>query len=536
MARKPGRKRSEAAEARRGGTPRTPARRAVWILLLLGGVLALQLWICRGRFGLPFLDTRLHYDYDSADFSFRARCGNRDGTLRSQFGVTADTYSRWGEKTGDPTYYTDHPFLLKALFQQFTRVAGAGEWASRAFSFVVSFGIAAGLYTLLLQTTGSLFGSLAGAAILVSLPLFAVYQTSLKFEADGMLAGVWLFVAMTAFLKTGRPRSLKVYGALVAIGVLAHWTAALFAAALAAGLLIVWLRTRDPRFRDALLATAAGGLGGGAALAGLMSYIQGGWRAAWGHLARSFAVRSEAIPWGTWFARQRAYLEANFTGWLGWVVLGVLVFRAGRWLWSRSRGARPRSSFLFLPPGVFIGSSFATAFVWLLAFRQGSFIHKYWQFWLCLPAAALLASFLASLNATRLGLGAGSAGCVALVVVLLLASRASYAGVRRDQLGTPEDIAFLTSLRDDRFSRLVFVPVSETPLNQWFTGPLFEYYTDRGVVVAAPSGGLNAGEKALVLRYKQRETVVATLSIWSHKRLSNEKCGLRICAYDVLEP
>src|SRR5262249_1102016 len=141
-------------------------RRPVWVALSLAGVLSLQLWFCRGKFGLPFLDTRLHYNYDNADFLFRARSGNRNGDLRSPFGVTENTYSRWGEKSGEPRYYTDHPFLVKALFQQFTKIAGTEERASRVFYFAVSFGVAAGLYTLLLQLTGNLAAALAGAATL----------------------------------------------------------------------------------------------------------------------------------------------------------------------------------------------------------------------------------------------------------------------------------------------------------------------------------------------------------------------------------
>lgn len=119
---------------------------------------------------------------------------------------------------------------------------------------------------------------------------------------------------------------------------------------------------------------------------------------------------------------------------------------------------------------------------------------------------------------------------------LLTASRDSYAGVFGDQLGTNEDITFLSSLREDRFNRLVFVPVADTPLNQWFQGPLFEYYTDRPVAIAARPDDLHLGEKALVLRYRQRDDVAARLAAWSRKRLANEKCGLRLCAYDVLGP
>jgi hypothetical protein len=534
MTRVPGRSKKGAAGKRRN--TRWPGRKGLWIVLSLTGVLGLQLWFCRGKFGLPFLDTRLHYNYDNADFSFRARSGNRNGDLRSQFGVTANMYSRWGEKIGKPTYYTDHPFLVKALFQQFTRITGTEEWASRAFSLAVSFGIAAGLYVLLLQTTRSLVASLAGATVLVSLPLFAVYQTCMKFETDGMLASVWLFVALTAYLQGGRTRTLAVYGILTAVAFLVHWTAALFVGAIGAYVLMAWWLGKGPRFKRAALVTISAGLLGMGLLVASMSYIQRGWRGAWSHLGRSFAARSAAVPAAAWSARQWSYLQANFSRVVPWLVLGLSLFLAGQWWWTRRQRSLPTSprrfSHLLL---VFILSTLAVACFWLVAFPQGSFIHKYWQYWFCLPSAALIAAFLGSLRASRISLGAGALAAGGLVISLFAAARASYAGVLQDQLGTPEDVAFLVSLRDDYFSRMVFVPISETPLNQWFDGPLFEYYTDRKIVAADPGGDLHVGEKLLILRYKQRDAVVSALSDWSHKTLANEKCGPRLCAYDILE-
>ncbi len=513
-------------------------RKSVWIALSLAGVLALQLWVCWDKLGLPFLDTRLHYNYDNAAFTFKARSGNRNGDLRSQFGVTMNSYSRWGERMGKPTYYTDHPFLVKALFQQYTRIVGTREWASRSFYLAVSFAIAAGLYTILLQTTGSLLASLAGTATLVSLPLFSVYQTCVKFETDGMLVSVWLFAALMAYFRDGTKRTLTFYGVLTGLAFLFHWTAVLFVGALTTYLVVAYLRRRNPTVKAALLVTVSAGiLGMGALLAGT-SYLQGGWGAARGALAKSYTTRSTSIPAGAWWAKQWIYSRMNFSEALPWLVLGVSLFLAGRWVWSRF--TQSKAPIMPLPSAqllvLFFVSTLAVACAWQLCFPQGSFIHVYWQYWFCLPIATLVAAFLASLRTTRFGFVAGTVACCALVMYLFSASRASYAGVLEDQLGTTEDIAFLGSLRDDRFDRMVFIPLSDTPLNQWFQGPLFEYYTDRPVTVAASEADIHPGDKALVLRYERRDDVVARLAAWSHKRLANEKCGLRLCAYDVLKP
>jgi hypothetical protein len=171
--------------------------------------------------------------------------------------------------------------------------------------------------------------------------------------------------------------------------------------------------------------------------------------------------------------------------------------------------------------------------MWLFGFRQGSFVHSYWQLWFCLPVATLVAIALASLGTSPRGVTAGAVAAIALVLVLVWETRASYRTMLHEQLGSAEDISFLVTLRDDPFARLVFVPMTESPFNQWFQGPLFEYYTDRPVAIAALGADVHAGDKLLVLRLPSRTEAVAGIERWSRRKLSNEKCGLRICAYDV---
>jgi hypothetical protein len=122
-----------------------------------------------------------------------------------------------------------------------------------------------------------------------------------------------------------------------------------------------------------------------------------------------------------------------------------------------------------------------------------------------------------------------------LLSYLGLAASASYRGVLKDQLGTADDVMLLRSIRDDAFDRLVFVPLSDVPLNQWFHGTLFPYYTDRPVVVASAPSDVLGTDKLLLLRYRQRDRVAEDVSRWLGKTLANEKCGERMCAYDVLE-
>jgi hypothetical protein len=164
-----------------------------------------------------------------------------------------------------------------------------------------------------------------------------------------MLAGVWLFAALASLKTEGV--ALTAYGICVVLAFLVHWTSALFAGAIGVYLLAAWLRRRDPATGRALAATAAAGIAGIAVLAFAMSYLQGSWRNAWEHLARSFAVRSAAIPAAAWWARQRGYFDANFTAGAAGVCLLIAVFLGARPCGGgRDRADLPRRS----PAGVLL--------------------------------------------------------------------------------------------------------------------------------------------------------------------------------------
>jgi hypothetical protein len=516
--------------------PQTRTARSAPAFALLGSlaaILALQLALCAGRFQAPFLDTRLHYDHDNALFTFYARNGLRNGDWRSQSGVTVNAYARWGERVGIPAYYTHHPFLGMTLFQQYARLAGTGENASRSFALIVSFGIAAGALVIFRDAIGRTLPALAGAATLVSLPLFALYQTTLKFETQGMLAGVWLYAALSAYPRRPSRGRLALIGALAAASVLVHWTSALFLAAVAAYLLGRAWRSREPSAWKACGAAVAGGLAGAVLLFFAMSALQGGAAVAWDVLRRQLSVRSAPVAAGEWWARQALYARMNFGPLVAWLLGGLGVSLLVLW-WRSGKDdpeAAARMPVRRLAP--FFWTTLVVGVVWVVALRQGSFVHVYWQYWLCLPLAALVAMLCAMVPPRPLPRAIGTLAFGGLLAAWLVAANGSYRSMVADRLGVPEDIAFLKTLREERFPRLVFVPLSEAPWNAWFHGPLFEYYTDRPVVAAARPEDLRAGDKVLVLRYQQREEIARRLGGWSGRSLSGEACGERLCAYDV---
>ena len=510
--------------------PRGGWKRRAWLGVSLAAVITLQIATIWGRLGAPFLDTRLHYSYDNADFGFKIRSGIRNGDLRSQFGVTVNAYTSWGERTGQPAYYTDHPFLLKAMLQLYGRVAGVSEWTTRSFYLFVAMLTAVGFYWLLLQTTGSLFSSAAGAATLVTLPLFAVYQICVKFEADGMLLAVWIYALFIACLRKESRILRLLFAVLVATAFVTHWTAILFVGCLGIYELLL-LRRQVPRARELFQTTVLASVAGLMAVLGLMSYLQQGWAGALEPLQRSFTIRAASIPWSPWIDRQLSYLQQNFTlpallacG----AMLGLLVSH----LW-KSRQETPEPGGLHLLAG-FMAMTSAVGILWVVLFRQGSFIHIYWQYWLCLSIGALVAGAIAVAEKRWPSPGIWRVLACVLVAWLFVSAQRAFDFIVADELGTRADIEFLQSLRADPFAGLVFVPVTHTRLTPWFQGPLFLYYTDRPVTVAAKPEHVRPGDKLLVLRYQERHTIVGALERWSSVQLANEKCGLRLCAYDVL--
>jgi hypothetical protein len=246
------------------------------------------------------------------------------------------------------------------------------------------------------------------------------------------------------------------------------------------------------------------------------------------------------VPAGEWLARQGLYLGANF----GWALVSAVsaiaaVAVAARFARARRREAGPNAPPKDAPASkgaglsLLVAATAVTGTLWLLLFPEGSFIHRYWQLWLALPAAAAVGAFVAALKGRP---GPRIAACVAVALLCLHLrglSAETYESVLADQLGAPADVEFLASLREERFTRFVFIPLTPDPLNDWFQGPGFPYYTDRPVAILEPDRPPRVGEKLLVLRLDRRDTALREIGAQFGVRFTNERCGPRFCAYDV---
>ena len=525
--------RAHRAQRRRpGGSPSGLSLLAALVFV------ALLLLMTSPPLDAPYLDARTHTQFDNAWFSFMARNGLRNGDARSQLGVTLNRYTRWAERAGEPAYYTHHPFLLKAAFQQYARLAGTGEAAARAFALLVAFGIAAGTLLLVRRTTRSLAAGLAAALALACVPVFSRFATTLKFESDGMLAAVVFLLAVERAHSRPDRRGFVFVALAAAASVLAHWSGALAVAATVGLLLLHAWRRSAPVRPGALVAGVTGLAAGATVLAAAMAWLHRGAAPAWRSLTDGFATRAAVagVPLDAWGARQWVYLRDNFS----LPLLAAAVATAA--LLALDRRRRPpraldagdgESAWLLRAATL---ATLATGVVWVVAFRQGSHVHAYWQLWLALPVAFAAGEVAARVRGDR------RLAAVAAVVGLSLAAylQSANAAARRDlaaaQLGTADDVALLVSLRDRAFERMVFLATARTPLNEWFDGPAFHYYTDRPVVIATASERLTAGDLVLVLRQSDQARAAAALASRFGVRFADERCGRRLCAYTVARP
>jgi hypothetical protein len=487
--------------------------------------------------GLPFLDGRLHYNYDNALFTTYARAGILLGDPRSQLGVTQVHFESWGKPAGAPSYYTHHPFLFKAIFQLWVRAFGEAEASSRAFALLVAIAVAAGTTVALALATESALAAGLGAAVMVATPVFALFEVCIKYELEGMAIGAWLLA--TTFLYLRRP-SRAAFTALAVLAILApltHWTAIILVATL-----VGWL-TLERAFgaREAtgpLVALAAGAALGGVLLLATMAWLKGGWGPFWTDQTHILQVRQDvsAFGAGVWADRQRFFATFNFPPLLLWTAGLLATAHAARWAIRRWSAAPPKRSAAGRALPAFFFCTLITASIWVFAFPQASFIHNFMQLWYVLPLAALIAATAGDVRsgavrrlvvATALGL---------LAVWLVTESSAVTRRVIAEQLGTVDEVAFLKSLRNHAFDRFLFIPTRDDRLNGWFTGPIFEYYAARSVNIYDPGVTPGPGDKILLLRSADQGALLAQLGSALGIELVHETCATRLCAYDVVRP
>ena len=235
--------------------------------------------------------------------------------------------------------------------------------------------------------------------MLVSIPVFATYQVCLKYEIDGIAVGMWFFVALALYFRKPSRGRLVAVAFLAMLSVLAHWTSLLFVASVLSWLLWERVRRHDQASGSAGFATALGACAGVTSVVAIFLWLKGGWKPLIADLAGIASTRSgiDALSPGAWANRQVMYMTMNFGEFLPWVVALLAVSLAIGWAHQRFSGcSRPSKNAEERLLPAFFFCTLSVACIWQFAFRQGSFIHVYWQLWFCIPVVALVAMTIAA--------------------------------------------------------------------------------------------------------------------------------------------
>jgi hypothetical protein len=505
-------------------------------------ILAMQGAMAADAFRDRFLNTGYHYFYDNAFFTTCARHANALGMPANRLGVVAPVAHRgWNEPAAPPAFYTHHPYGMKLLMQQVMQFSGHGEGASRGFSLAVAMCAALGVLATLSILSGDIFCGAIGAAVFVSLPVMAIYQTCVKFEIDGMASSAWIFPGIVAFVgrPTGARRALLVMLGLGAV--LSAWTGLMFAGIVSAALIVSGDRASPRASAGAVRAAgvwlAVGITLGGLALLSAFVWQKGGIGAFSADLGGAFRVHSVRAGFtnGEWVTRQIEYTRGNF-GILGTALLGCGI---GMVVWRMLRRGSPalnasahrgHPGLLFL----FLWVSLATTILWVVVFREGRYVHEYWSLVGCMPVAVTACMVVLACPPAH----KTAARCASALVVTLMYGIAWQAfasrleSIRGEE--TLADVEFVMSFKPERFDRFVFVPLGEHPFNHWFHPRLFEYYTDRTLSPIAAAGPVGKGDKLILLAYTEQQAAEEAVARGLGIELTNRRCGPRFCVYDVL--
>jgi len=500
-------------------------------------IFGLQFGMESHKWELPFLDHSI-YNGDNTLFTSYSRNGIVFNEPKTQLGLTMLQYKSWGKPSGRPTFYTHHPFLFKALFQQYVRVFGDAEWVSRSFAFGVASIATSGFYLGLIIASESALAAFLGTFILISIPVFALFQTAIKYEIDGMAAGSWFFVAVALYLRRPSLTRLACVTALAALSAMSHWTALIFVGATVVWMAWEWARNRDHSAGKAALSALLGSVAGTAAVIATFAWLKGGWAQFYADIFEVAASRSDIteIPPGEWSRQQVEYVVANFGKLLPGVVAILAISMFVKWGrdWLKDKTKTPGCARDHLLPAFFF-CTLATACVWQFVFCEGSYDHNYWQLWFCIPIAGLIAMGIKASRASLKALRMAVILTVVLGLWLQVYSHQSYQVILNRQIGTPQDIQFIKSLRQDVFTRFVYIPTLATPINLWSKGKNFDYYTDRGLEGYVNGMTLELGDKVLLPLAEDQGKYVELVEKGLHVELMNTKCSQRLCAYDVVK-
>jgi len=368
-------------------------------------------------------------------------------------GYTA-LYGTWGDSIAPPSppeRYLNHPPLVALWTAVPLLLFGDHEWSARLMPIAATLGSTALLMTMVSRLGSPLLGVLAGF-FYATLPLTAYFGRMVCHEAPTQFFSLLMvhgYLEWTsAYDGPCRPqRGALVYAIGAALGVGTGWPSLL-----AAGLLWAWhggrVLRRAGEARLLLWLAAIPAL----ALAAVVLHIAAGcgWELdLFGKLleTRSLGGGGGQQPWSAWLAMQWVYFARNFT----WPGALTAVLSVPLLVGAQVRAWRGGA----VPPSLLIGNLAGVAalcglqgLLWIVGFKNGSWFHDYWQFYLAPYVALTMAGSVVAVRATLTELAPRLARTA---VLLLMAAPMPFSAAALDfyaahRLVDPEYIEALVKL------------------------------------------------------------------------------------------
>ena len=401
-------------------------------------------------------------------------------------------YNTWGDTLAPPAQperYLNHPPLLALATSLSFLVFGEHEWSARLVPILATLGSTALLMTILARLGSPLLGVLSGL-LFATLPLTVYFGRMLNHEAPVQMLSLLMVHGYLQWSGASSParsprRGAAAYAAGAVLGIGTGW-----AAVLAAALVWAWHARRVVRGsgRPSLLVWLAA-IPGITLVAVVLHLLAGsGWDAA--TLAdllarRSFTGEGGRQSWAAWAALQWAYLGRNFT-WPGVVAALAVATRLLRPEQAADGSSRSRLAVGIGEVVLFCGLQ---GMVWTVAFKNQSWFHDYWQFFLAPYVALSMASCVLLLRRQAARASQGLAGATTLLLVLLPMPFAARCldFYPKHQLVDPDYLQALTDLRrltPERAPVWTSHRVRESteafgPAVRRWPDPVVAYYADR---------------------------------------------------------
>ncbi|NQY75028.1 MAG: hypothetical protein HRT90_09735, partial [Candidatus Margulisbacteria bacterium] len=433
-----------------------------WKQLCLVGVLLLcQILITLPRLDLPFIDGRLHWFYDNANFT-RMAVHSNDDTIKSPlkiFGLASYGYHEDGT-IHTLNHYPDHPVLPTTLFKMYTSIVGYHDWVPRTYTLFLSLMITIVLFQLIYTVSGRLWVSAGLTLLYILLPLNFMYQDVFKHEVMVTLCVLLTFYFMTAIPKGVVYRRMF----LVSLFFLFHsgWGAyvpALFM------VIYLFFKRKDPQF-GTVVWWALGVSMTSIIINFSVMYMLGFTPETIQRITKDRMSKGlDVVTHMGWLKKQLGFFSMNFMT-VNAVCMGIMALVLVAFI---------PVSFNYL---TFLGwVMIVSASLWIGVFRNLSFIHHYSQWYFGLAYVGILGGIATSLKdkvtskSFMKGFGVIICGLCIMTFIGANQLRSSFLG---GYMGTAEDIEVIRNLN----RRLVIFSNGASGQKVWWNSVSFSLYAD----------------------------------------------------------